>query len=93
MFAGILTGHTEALHPPSEMTDDLKEILKHPAIQQMLKYSFVGSKHAVKKQIQTFLAETGVNELIMVSTTYAIEDRLKSTRLFAELMNEINKGT
>lgn len=92
MFVGVLTGQAEALHPPSEMTDDLKEVLKHPAIHQMLKYSFVGSKQTVKTQIQAFLEETEVNELIMVSTTYAIEDRLKSTRLFAELMNEINEG-
>lgn len=93
MFVGMLTGHPEPLHPPSELTDDLKEVLKHPAIHQMLKYSFAGSKQTVKTQIQAFLAETRVNELIMVSTTYAIEDRIKSTRLFAELMNEINEGT
>ena len=38
------------------------------------------------------VAETGVDELIAVSTMYNIEDRIKSARLFAEIMNEINKG-
>jgi luciferase family oxidoreductase group 1 len=91
MFVGVLTGKTEGLQPPTEMTNDLKEILKHPAVQQMLKYSFVGSKQTVKAQVQAFLSETRVNELIIASATYASEDRIKSTRLFAEVMREINE--
>jgi len=90
MFVGVLTGKSEALQPPSDMTDDLREVLQHPAVQQMLKYSFVGSKQTVKAEVESFLEETNVDELIMVSTTYDINDRIKSTRLFAEIMMEIN---
>jgi alkanesulfonate monooxygenase SsuD/methylene tetrahydromethanopterin reductase-like flavin-dependent oxidoreductase (luciferase family) len=71
------------------MTRELKEMLKHPTLHQMLKYSFVGSKQTVKKQIKEFLEATQVNELIAVSTMYAIEDRLKTTRLFGEIMQEL----
>ena len=92
MFVGVLTGAAEALQAPSELTGDLKELLKHPSLNQMLKYSFVGSKATVKTQIQAFLKETQVDELIMVSTIYSIEDRIKSARLFAEVMGEINEG-
>ena len=91
MFVGVLTGNTEALHPPSEMTADLRETLMHPAVGQMLKYSFVGSKEKVKAEIQAFLKETQVDELIMVSTTFFLDDRIKSTKLFAEVMTEINE--
>lgn len=91
MFVGVLTGAKDALQPPTEMTPELKEMLQHPSVHQMLKYSFVGSKETVKKQIKEFIAETGVNELMTVSNTYAIEDRLKSTKLFAEIMTEINE--
>ncbi|KPH14691.1 LLM class flavin-dependent oxidoreductase [Chryseobacterium sp. ERMR1:04] len=90
MFFGILTGNSEPLQPPTEMTDDLKEVLHHPSLHQMLKYSFVGTKEIVKRQVQSFLDETQVDELIMVSTMYSIEDRIKSTQLFAEVMSEIN---
>lgn len=90
MFFGILTGNSQPLHPPTEMTDDLKDVLQHPSVHQMLKYSFVGTKEMVKRQLRPFLDETQVNELIMVSTIYSIEDRIKSTKLFAEVMNEIN---
>lgn len=92
MFVGVLTGVREPLQPPTDLTGDLKEILQHPTVHQMLKYSFVGSKQTVKKQIQAFLAETHVNELITVSTMYGINNRLKSTRLFAEIMMEINEN-
>ena len=91
MFVGVLTGAREPLQPPTEMTDDLKEIFQHPTLNQMLKYSFAGSKETVKKKIKAFLAETGVNELIAVAAMYDTQARLKSARLFAEIMSEINE--
>ena len=93
MFVGMLTGNTKApVQPPTAMTEELQEMWQHPAVQQMLKYSFVGSKQTVKRQLQTFLAETGADELITASTMYALEDRLKSAQLFAEMMQELNEG-
>ncbi|RYF97088.1 MAG: LLM class flavin-dependent oxidoreductase [Chitinophagaceae bacterium] len=92
MFVGVLTGVSEGIQPPSPMTDDLREVLNHPSLQQMLKYSFYGSKETVKSQIKQFLGKTQVDELITASTTYSYEDRVKSLRLFAEVMDEINEG-
>jgi luciferase family oxidoreductase group 1 len=93
MFVGMLTGQTRApMQPPTAMTEELQEMWQHPAVYQMLKYSFVGSKQTVKQQLQGFLAETQADELITASSMYALEDRLKSTRLFGELMTELNEG-
>lgn len=92
MFFGVLTGNSQPLHPPTEMTDDLKDIVQHPSLHQMLKYSFVGNKETVKTQLKDFINETQVDELIMVSTIYSIDDRIKSAKLFAEVMKEINDG-
>ncbi len=92
MFVGILTGNRQPLPPTTEMTEELKELVQHPAVYQMLKYSFVGSKATVKNSIKAFLDQTGVNELIAVSAMYDINARLKSARLFAEIMKEINGG-
>ncbi|WP_026464439.1 LLM class flavin-dependent oxidoreductase [Adhaeribacter aquaticus] len=93
MFVGVLTGARHPLNPPTKMTEELKEVFQHPAVNQMLKYSFVGSKQTVKKQIEAFLDQTRVNELIAVNAMYHQDDRLKSTRLFAEIMTEINSQT
>lgn len=92
MFYGMLTGSSKPLQPPTEMTDEWWRIFNHPSVHQMLKYSFVGSKQTVKAKVQAFLEETEVNELIIVSTIFTIEDRIKSTILFAEIMQEINNG-
>jgi luciferase family oxidoreductase group 1 len=90
MFFGVLTGNSQPLHPPTEMTADLKDVVQHPSLHQMLKYSFVGTKETVKVQLQEFISETKVDELMMVSTIYSIEDRIKSAKFFAEVMMEIN---
>lgn len=93
LFVGMLTGNTKApVQPATPMTEELHEAWQHPSVQQMLKYSFVGSKHTVKRQLQAFLADTQADELIAASTMYALEDRLKSARLFAEVMRELNEG-
>jgi len=90
MFVGVLTGAREPLQPPTAMNEEIQGMYNHPAVNQMLKYSFVGSKETVKRGIQDFLKQTQVDELIVVSTMYNLEDRLKSTRLFGEVMTEIN---
>ncbi|TXK24747.1 LLM class flavin-dependent oxidoreductase [Pontibacter qinzhouensis] len=91
MFVGVLTGARDPLQQPTALTEDLKAVLQHPSIHQMLKYSFVGSKQTVKKGIKAFLEQTGVDELITVNTMYEINARIKSTRLFSEIMKEINE--
>lgn len=91
MIVTALTSGKGVLHPPVEMTQDIQDLLQHPSVLQMLRYSFVGKKETVKKQIQEFIAETEVDELIVVSPTFYLEDRLKSIRLFAEIMKEINE--
>lgn len=90
MFYAMLTGKKQRLQPPTAMTAEWKAIYKHPSVYQMLKFSFVGTKETVKKQIQSFLEETQVDEIIIISTIFEIEDRIKSTLLFNEVMKEIN---
>ncbi|MGY0392485.1 LLM class flavin-dependent oxidoreductase [Bizionia sp. KMM 8389] len=92
MIVGIFTGNRKFVQPPSEMTADLKEVMKHPQVQQMLKYSFIGSKETVKKQVATFLNETQADELIAVTNIYDINDRIKSYKLFSEIMTELSNA-
>ena len=89
---GILTNKRSYLQAPTEMTADLLEVTKHPAVRQMLQYSFVGSKASVKQQTEDFIAKTGVNELIAVTNTYDIKDRIYSYQLFAEIMKALNSN-
>lgn len=90
MIVGILTGKRDYVQEPVEMTSELEEIKQHPAVQQMLKYSFIGSKETVKAQVKDFLAKTNVDELIAATNIYDHEDRVYSYTKFAEIMKELN---
>lgn len=92
MFYGMITGNLQTVQPPTEMTETWQQIFKHPNVHQMLRYSFVGDKSTVKKQLIPFLEDTNVDELIVVSTMYSAKDRIKSIQLFAKVMQEINRN-
>ncbi len=92
MIVGLLTGNRGFMQPPVDMTEDIRELSQNPSVQQMLKYSFIGSKKTVKNQVQQFIADTQVDELIAVTNIYDGKDRIKSYQLFAEIMKELNGG-
>lgn len=92
MMIGVLTGKMDYLQPPFEPTQELREAMQNPALQQMLKYAFIGSKATVKQQTEKFLQQTGVNEIMIASHIYDHQDRLKAFRLFSEIMEEMKVG-
>ena len=47
------------------------------------------NKETVKKKTEDFLTQSGVNEIMAVSNIYDHEDRVKSYRIFSEIMKEI----
>lgn len=91
MILGIFTGKRDYVQPPTAMTEEYEEILNHPHIHQMLKYSFIGSKATVKDQIKEFMTKTEADELIAVTNIYDVNDRIRSYELFAEIMKELNE--
>lgn len=91
MFVSFLTRDEKPLQPPVELSEDLRQALEHPTIRQMLNYSFYGTKETVKAKVKEFLDQTRVNELIAVSPIYDLDDRLRSVRMFSEVMQEINR--
>ncbi len=90
MMVGVLTGNLDYLQKPVEMDAELREVRDNPALQRMLKYSFVGDKQHIKNKAEEFLKDTGVDEVIVASHIYHQEDRLRSYRIFSEVMQEIN---
>jgi luciferase family oxidoreductase group 1 len=86
---GILTGDRGQMEAPTDMTPRLRQIIQQPAVQQMTKYAFIGSKETVKQKIKSFIKTTQVDELIAATHVFDAEDRRKSFRLFAEIMQEI----
>jgi alkanesulfonate monooxygenase SsuD/methylene tetrahydromethanopterin reductase-like flavin-dependent oxidoreductase (luciferase family) len=67
-------------------------MIQHPAVQQMSKYAFIGSKETVKKKVNAFIEQTGVDELIVATHVFDVKDRITSVELFAEVMRDVNGG-
>lgn len=90
---GILTGDRGQMIAPFEMSNQWLELIKQPAVKQMTKYAFIGSKETVKKEIKAFIKFIDVDEVIAATNVYSINDRMKSCKLFAEIMCELNGNT
>ncbi len=80
---GILTGNRSPLEPPFEVTNEFRRIIQQPAVQQMSKYAFIGSKETVKKKVKAFIENTGVDELMFATNVFDVKDRIKSVALFS----------
>lgn len=87
---GILTGDRSPLEPPFKITNEFQNMIQHPAVQQMSKYAFIGSKETVKQKVKAFIEQTGVDELIVATHVFDVKDRITSVELFAEVMREVN---
>ena len=91
MFVNILTGRSDYLREPEEMNDEYRELWNHPNVRQMLKFTFTGSRETVKQDIEVFLADTRVNELMVATSVFDHADRIRSYQIFSEIMQEINQ--
>ncbi|MCH2450958.1 MAG: LLM class flavin-dependent oxidoreductase [Gracilimonas sp.] len=90
LFVGVITGERNPLPPPVGDISEVIPIQHQMALKQMLAYSFVGDKTQISETLIGFLKETGVDELITASYIFHHKQRLKSHRLFAEIMQEIS---
>lgn len=86
MMLGLFTRKMDYLPRPTELTPEIIQLMKHPALQEMLRYTFIGSPEKVAEQTRDFVAKTGVDELITTAYVYDQKDRLKSVKLFSEIM-------
>lgn len=91
MILGVLTNKRDYVRPPEEPTDEILELMRHPAFERMLKYAFIGGQETIKRKTIEFISETGIDEIMVVSHFYNHSDRLRSYQLFAGIMEELNR--
>lgn len=84
LFLGILTGKRSKLGLP-ENPDGFMDPLEEAALQQMIKYSFVGSPGTVAENLNAFLKQTGADELMISSPVFDHRARLHSYEIVAGL--------
>lgn len=88
LFLGIITGKRQKLAPPVEPDEDFMDPMEEAALQQMIRFSFIGGKEKISMEIQRFLDVTGADELMVTSPIYDHHARLKSYEILSALVHE-----
>jgi len=73
------------LQPPVNYIDSICSKSEKYAVNQRLKYSFVGGPATVKKNLESFLKQTQVEEIMAVSHIYDHVARLRSYEILSSL--------
>ncbi|HLA57023.1 MAG TPA: LLM class flavin-dependent oxidoreductase [Flavobacterium sp.] len=85
LFLGIITGERRKMQPPAD-PDGFMDPLEEAALQQMIKYSFIGGAEKVRRELKAFVEMTGADEVMVSTPVYEHEDRLRSYEILGGLV-------
>ena len=88
LFIGIVTGQRKLLQEPVQNMEGIWDDMQEEAVKQMLAVSFIGSSQSVKKDLISFLDQTGVDEIMATSHIYDHNARLYSYQLLVDIIKE-----
>ena len=82
-FLSLIRNQPLELKPPVETLEHEWNPMEREAVQMRLQQSVIGSQETVAAKLRTFIANTGVQEIITQTETYELDDRLRSLTLLA----------
>jgi luciferase family oxidoreductase group 1 len=91
-FTNLVRGTPGQLPAPIDDINTYWSQAEKEHVSAMLKYSFVGSSETVQSELNQFVEQTGVDEVIVVSAIYDHAARLRSYEMLAEAaaLNVVN---
>jgi len=87
MFLGIITNQRKPLQPPVADMNELWDSQARAAVAQMTSCTFTGNKETLSKKLNTFIEQTGIDELMVTSNIYDHDARLKSFSILKESLS------
>ncbi|WP_242916210.1 LLM class flavin-dependent oxidoreductase [Pontibacter liquoris] len=88
-FLNVIRGTGKPAQPPVDSMDGLWDGSEKYSVHQMLRYSFIGSAHTVQEELQAFLDDTQVDEIMVASNIYEHAARLHSYELLSGLFKKV----
>ncbi len=88
MFLGVVTGRRRLLPPPVKDMSGIWTPYEEEAVMQMLAYSFVGGAETIKNKLNSFIEETGVDEIMATSPIFDQQSRMYSVKLLADVIRK-----
>jgi luciferase family oxidoreductase group 1 len=89
-FLRLIRNQPVELLPPVDSMESLWQDHEKQAVENRLGAAIIGSDATVKAGLQKLVADTGANEVIVVTDTYDHADRLESYRRVASATNIID---
>ena len=86
----LIRGRPGRLPPPVDSMDELWSEAEQVALAQRARYTMVGSPDSVRQRLKEIIAETGCDELIIVSQIYEHSARLRSYELLSEILKTLS---
>ncbi len=86
MFKGVITGKSDYLKAPVEDITAVLSDYERAVLPQMLKYTFIGNKENLSKNLNDFITRSQVDEIMFTSYIYDHEKRLLSNKIVAEIL-------
>lgn len=88
-FLRLIRNQPVELLPPVDSMEPLWNEFERAAVENKLGSAIVGSSQTVKAGLEKLVAETGADEIIVVTDTYEHEDRLRSYEKLAKIARQI----
>ncbi|WP_299824755.1 LLM class flavin-dependent oxidoreductase [uncultured Pontibacter sp.] len=88
-FLNVINGTASPQQPPVDSMEGIWSATEQYAVQQMLRYTFVGSPKTVQEEMQAFVDETQVDEIMVAAHIYDHKARLRSYEIISELGKKV----
>ena len=86
MFLGMVINQRVPLQPPGPLPASYKIPEVYQMVHNMTACTFTGSKDTLGEKLSLFVAETGINELMVTSPIYDLAAKLRSLEILKEAM-------
>ena len=82
-FLNVVRGTSFPLKAPVDNLESIWNENEEAIVKQMLTYNFIGDANSIERQLETFVNETQINELMVVSNIFDHAARLHSYEIIA----------
>ncbi|GGM96987.1 alkane 1-monooxygenase [Dyadobacter beijingensis] len=88
LATGIITGRRRPLQPPVDSMDGLWGEYEEAAVRQMMKYTFIGDRGRIGRDLAYFQQRTQLDELMVTSHIYDPQARIHSYEVLKSVQDE-----
>ena len=88
LFLGLVTNARKPIQPPGLLPEIYRNPAVYSAVNGMMACTFTGSRDTLRKNLSRFIAETGVDELMISSNLFDREAKMKSFSILHDAMDD-----